>query len=308
MRVPLRSLAASAVIAVLAAGILASSDAQAASHQPATAKAPVAEAGLFIAGGPKARASFAKETGVQPGIEVNYSNWGAGFLKSWATSVTAAKATPLIQVTLGTQASVVTAIARGKDDKYLIAYAKAVKAFKHPVILSYGREMNGTWYKWGWKHTNPSTFVAAWRHIVTVFRKEGATNVTWLWTVQAYADAPQNTANPAPWWPGSGYVTEVGIDGHYLYKGQKFATVFDQTLTSVRHITSKPILIAEVGIAQKLGQQALLPNLFAGVKSQKLLGFVYFDVTGNADYTLKTKAVLAAFGAAARKYGYAGAK
>ena len=43
--------------------------------------------------------------------------------------------------------------------------------------------MNGTWYSWGYQHTSPAAFVAAWRHIVTVFRAVGAWNVTWLWTV-----------------------------------------------------------------------------------------------------------------------------
>ena len=31
-------------------------------------------------------------------------------------------------------------------------------------------------------------FVAAWRHIVTVFRALGARNVTWLWTVNIIND------------------------------------------------------------------------------------------------------------------------
>ena len=43
--------------------------------------------------------------------------------------------------------------------------------------------MNGTWYSWGYRHTSPAVFVAAWRHIVTVFRAAGARNVTWLWTI-----------------------------------------------------------------------------------------------------------------------------
>ena len=51
------------------------------------------------------------------------------------------------------------------------------------VIIGFGHEMNGYWYSWGYRHTSPAVFVAAWRHIVTVFRQQGADNVTWLWTV-----------------------------------------------------------------------------------------------------------------------------
>ena len=43
--------------------------------------------------------------------------------------------------------------------------------------------MNGYWYSWGYLHTSPAVFVAAWRHIVTLFRARGARNVTWMWTV-----------------------------------------------------------------------------------------------------------------------------
>jgi hypothetical protein len=71
--------------------------------------------------------------------------------------------------------------APGAADSYLRSYAAAVAAFGFPVILSFGHEMNGNWYSWGDGHTAPATFVAAWRHIVQVFRAEKAANVTWLW-------------------------------------------------------------------------------------------------------------------------------
>ena len=63
------------------------------------------------------------------------------------------------------------------------AYAKAVRSYRHPVILSFGHEMNGDWYSWGYRHTSPATFVAAWRHIVNAVPPLDARNVTWLWTV-----------------------------------------------------------------------------------------------------------------------------
>ena len=64
------------------------------------------------------------------------------------------------------------------------------------------------------QHVPPATFVAAWRHIVTLFRDEGADNVTWLWTVNQWT--PDGTGPIAAWWPGQGYVTWVGIDGYYV--------------------------------------------------------------------------------------------
>ncbi len=88
-------------------------------------------------------------------------------------------------------------IASGHYDGYLSAYAEAVRAYRHPVILSFGHEMNGDWYSWGYQHTSPAVFVAAWRHIVTLFRALGAHNVTWLWTVNVIDDTRRGTI-PSP--------------------------------------------------------------------------------------------------------------
>jgi nucleotide-binding universal stress UspA family protein len=45
-------------------------------------------------------------------------------------------------------------IAAGGSDAYLRSYADAVVAFGHPVILSFGHEMNGNWYPWGYGHAS----------------------------------------------------------------------------------------------------------------------------------------------------------
>ena len=79
----------------------------------------------------------------------------------------------------------VPAIAAGAYDGYLRSYADSVRDFGHPVVIGFGHEMNAPWYSWGYGHVRPSTFVAAWRHIVTLFRGQGADNVTWLWTINA---------------------------------------------------------------------------------------------------------------------------
>ena len=81
--------------------------------------------------------------------------------------------------------------------------------------------MNAPWYSWGYGHVRPSVFVAAWRHIVTLFRSEGADNVTWLWTLNQ--DRP-GTGPVAAWWPGASYVTWVGIDGYYFRPSDTFAS------------------------------------------------------------------------------------
>ena len=54
-------------------------------------------------------------------------------------------------------------IAVGHYDAYLRTYAHAVRTFRCRVVLSFGHEMNGSWYSWGRPQTSPATFIAAWR-------------------------------------------------------------------------------------------------------------------------------------------------
>ena len=63
----------------------------------------------------------------------------------------------------------VAKIAAGQYDGYLSAYAEAVRAYRHPVILSFGHEMNGSWYSWGYRQDVPGDVrgrLAAHRHAV----------------------------------------------------------------------------------------------------------------------------------------------
>ena len=104
---------------------------------------------------------------------VYYSGWMEPFQLRFAEEAASHGAVPLVQID-PTGVSL-TAIAAGRYDAYLRSYASSVKAFGSQVILSFGHEMNGYWYSWGYRHTSPAAFVAAWRHVVTVFRAAGRT-------------------------------------------------------------------------------------------------------------------------------------
>ena len=188
----------------------------------------------------------------------------------------------------------ITAIASGRYDAYLTSYAQAVRAYRHPVILSFGHEMNGIWFSWGYRHTSPAVFVAAWRHIVTLFRAVGTRNVTWLWTVNIIKTQHGQIPSPAPWWPGSSYVTWVGIDGYYLKPSWQFVPIFGPTIAAVRELTGDPILIAETSATPAASQPAKIPDLFAGIHTYGLLGFVWFDDVASHDYRINGPAAIAA--------------
>jgi hypothetical protein len=239
-------------------------------------RTPSSYLGVYEAGAPPGYGlvtGFAEAAGKQPNIVGYYSGWVEPFQASFAEQIHAHGATPFVQID-PTLASV-GKIADGAYDLYLRQYADSVRNFGHAVVIGFGHEMNARRYSWGYGHVRPSVFVAAWRHIVTVFREQGADNVTWLWTVNQ--DSP-GTGPVAAWWPGAAYVTWVGIDGYYFRPSDTFASVFGLTIAQVRVLTDKPILLSETAVGRNTSQFAKIGDLFDGMRRYKTLGLVWFDI------------------------------
>jgi hypothetical protein len=248
-------------------------------------------------------AEFTSLMGVQPDVDMYYSGWMEPFQTSFATAAASHGAVPLVQIDpTGVK---LTAITSGKYDAYLISFADAVRSYGRPVILGFGHEMNGTWYTWADGHATATEFVDAWRHIVKLFREVGAGNVTWLWTINIIENQA-GIHSPAPWWPGSAYVNWVGIDGYYTKSSLTFAPLFGPTITKVRELTTDPILVAETAAGSAAGQPAKIADLFAGISTFNLLGFVWFDAIGAQDWRLSSPAAVAAYRQGAEAYHRAG--
>jgi mannan endo-1,4-beta-mannosidase len=262
--------------------------------------------GVYASGAPASYAgvsAFSDATGAKPDVLMYYSGWYESFRASFAATAANEGAVPLVQ--MDPENVSIAAIASGKYDGYLSSYAEAIRAYGHPVILSFGHEMNGSWYSWGYGHTSPAVFVAAWRHIVTLFRALEARNVTWLWTVNIINDTRTGTIpSPSRWWPGSSYVNWVGIDGYYLKSSWSFAPLFGPTIAAVRNFTEAPILIAETGAVAAANQPAKITDLFSGIHQYGLLGFVWFDSTNSIkqDFSINTPSAVAAFRKGATSY------
>jgi mannan endo-1,4-beta-mannosidase len=276
--------------------------------QPHTSSAlpttPESYLGVYATGAPYTYTgvtAFTTATGIKPRLVVYYSGWPEPFQTSFVTTVAKHGAVTIVQMDPDNVS--IAAIAQGQYDAYLISYAKAVRAYGKPVILSFGHEMNGTWYSWGYQHTSPATFVAAWRHIVDIFRAHGARNVTWMWTVNIIKTKNGYIPSPAPWWPGRSYVTWVGIDAYYLQPSWQFVPIFGPTIVAVRELTGDPILIAETSVTHSANQPEKIANLFAGVRTYGLLGLVWFDaVSYSRDYRLSGPEAIAAFRQGAETY------
>jgi Glycosyl hydrolase family 26 len=246
---------------------------------PAPASLPTNHAsylGVYEKGPPDSYqpvANFTRVARTQPNLVGYYSGWGEPFKTSFAETVRGHGAVTIVQ--WDPTLVPVAKIAAGSYDGYLRSFAGSVRDFGHPVVIGFGHEMNAYWYSWGYGHLPAPTFVAAWRHIVTLFRQQGADNVTWLWTLQA---DEAGTGSIASWWPGAQYVTWVGIDGYYYTPSETFFSIFGKTIAQVRAFTGLPVLLSEVSVGPEAGQVRKIAGLFVGMRQYGTLGLVWFDI------------------------------
>jgi mannan endo-1,4-beta-mannosidase len=251
----------------------------------ATAKPPAAYAslppqqssylGVYEGGAPPSYQpiqQFAETAGKQPNLVGYFSGWAQPFDTPFADVLRQHGIIPFVQID-PTFASV-GGIAAGDYDVYLRRYAASVRSFGQPVVIGFGHEMNTPSYSWGYTHTRAATFVAAWQHIVTLFRAAGARNVTWLWTINA--DRP-GTGHVQDWWPGQRYVNWVGIDGYYYRPSDTFKSIFLTTMKQVRTFTSDSILLSETAVGPQAHPYNKIINLFTSMTRYHALGLVWFD-------------------------------
>jgi hypothetical protein len=215
---------------------------------------------------------FGSETGRQPQIVLSYSPWNQSFNSQFADTVRNANGIPFIEVL--PKGVSMSSIADGSWDSYIRLFAKQIRQFGSRVVIGFAPEMNGNWYSWGNGNTPSSTYIAAWRHVVDVFRETGASNATWLWVVN---DVVAGETPISHWWPGANYVTWIGIDGYYYQPTADFDSVFGLAISEVRSLTNKPILISETAVGPGPQAATQIEGIFKGVKSNHLIGMVWFD-------------------------------
>jgi hypothetical protein len=155
-------------------------------------------------------------------------------------------------------------IVAGRFDAPLLAYARAAAATRIPLMIEFGTEANGNWFPWsgacnGGAAGGPKRFRDAYRHIVDIFRREGARNVTWVLHLDA-AGAPTAAWNRlAAYDPGSRYVDWVGLSAYGAQQPgdpwTSFRSVFDPAYAQLAAaVPGKPIALLEFGAIVEPGR------------------------------------------------------
>lgn len=286
--------------------------------KPATASAQRIALGTYIRGvedSPALLDRYTEEVGRPPAIISSYKRWDVPpFYRPELEQIDRRGAVPMVGWEPWNQQGRgfrLGAIARGHFDSYVRSSAREAKAWGKPILLRFGQEMNGSWAPWqsGVNGTTGPRFIAAWRHLVRVFRAVGATNVRWVWC--PYID---NGGNPfTPFFPGDRWVDWVGLDGFNWGEPtawQSFPKIFDRSYRLITRISTKPLMIAETGSNETGGNKARwlhrvltrqLPRL------KRVRAVVWFDATDGADFRIDSSAsALAAFRKGIRSPLYSG--
>lgn len=183
----------------------------------------------------------------------------------------------------------------GHWDRQYLAVARSVVEYREPILIRFAHEMNGHWYPWGTANGNrPGQYVAAWRHVVDLFREAGATNALWVWSPNVVRGASSRTVRQ--FWPGSSYVDVVGLSG-YGVRERTPVTTYRATLKLIYALTKKPIVLTEVGVQPGSEKRSWLREFGGWLRQNpQIRGFIWNMMArdGNWQYD-DTPSNLAAF-------------
>jgi mannan endo-1,4-beta-mannosidase len=247
--------------------------------------------GVYIPHHPWRVGQFEKVLGkrLHPSLAVRYIHYGSKFPINYIETMAYLHVAPVLEIEPGVDGwnpQQITDGTRG-GDAWLRRFGKNIAALGEPAYISFEPEPNGWWHYKPW-HENAQTFRIAYRHVHDVLSKvPGVTNlVTWLWQVSAIH---VHTPDPLPWWPGAQYVNMIALDGYYYYQNDTFRKIFGKTITELRKLApGVPMMIGETGIGPWWGlEKQNVADLFAGIRRNDLLGFIWFDARERLSGTYK---------------------
>jgi Glycosyl hydrolase family 26 len=210
---------------------------------------------------------YAAMVGRRPDIVMDYSNVTDPLLTPGEiANLEARHETPMITWQLyrqGWSGPVISLqdIAAGAYDSYLRQAADLARGLPFDVMIRFAHEMNGPWEPWGPGNDGNvgDGYVNAWRHVVSIFRQEGASNVKWVWS----PNVDHGSYPFAQYFPGDAWVDYVALDGYNWGTAgigepgwQSLAQVFSGSYQQLTQLSSKPVIIAETSSSEIGGDKA----------------------------------------------------
>lgn len=178
--------------------------------------------------------------------------------------------------------NVLQEIEKGSYDKLISDLARIfINNKQQQILIRWGHEMELTGV-YPWSTPEPFDYINAYRRVVDIIKKEGATNVIWLWS-------PAGEYKALTYYPGDSYVDAIGVTIlSYPSWNESITGKVDPTFREffnkrawIQNYFQKPIIVAEYGISSndperkeewiKESREVLIENL------PKIWALVYFN-------------------------------
>jgi hypothetical protein len=197
-------------------------------------------------------------------------------------------------------------VASGSVDGQIVRWAEALKG--HQIkLVSFSHEPMA---KQNIYLGTAQTFIAAFKHVETVFNQHGAANVEWVWNVTSDSfRVPQSDMQyGAKWYPGDAFVDDVAGEAYNKagcgQSDQSFADKIKDIYAFARH-HDKRMVVAEFAANTYSGRAAWLRDAARFVTSHRADfrgAFYYQSMThhpGTCNWALNSSAEYAAIQAMA---------
>jgi hypothetical protein len=180
-------------------------------------------------------------------------------------------------------------IAAGDFDRQLTAWADGARSLGVPLLLSFGAEVNEDWGPWNgrWNGAGeaqgygdlavsdgPERYRDAYRRLVTIFRSEGAANVSFVFSVAARRSADAWNAVRL-YYPGDAFVDWLEITGYGSLDADGTVVPFARGLAdsgvyaTVTGLSRRPVTVVAGTVAGAGDKAVWIRDAFRALRSER---------------------------------------
>ncbi|OGQ99228.1 MAG: hypothetical protein A2521_04470 [Deltaproteobacteria bacterium RIFOXYD12_FULL_57_12] len=182
-------------------------------------------------------------------------------------------------------------ILAGKWDNYIDMWADEARAYGKPLLVSWGLEMNGSWFPWSGVHyadsqpsgpnqsqsaAGPELYKKAYRYVVGRARARGARQVLWIFHVNNRSFPIASWNSIAQYYPGADVVDLLGLSVYgKLFSDAAWVSLPEAMDSAYQELCrldpQKPLIVAEWGAGEFPGsgdKSAWLTEAFAALKTR----------------------------------------